>query len=918
MAAAKPGYNERAWAIDVITEINLYCAHLTRPVVRAGGEYTVPGFGASLFPDVLLFGDTGGSVVQQGWELKMPDTPITDTDLLQNAEAKARRLGLNSFVVWNGDEAALYTLGVGDEFEQSKSWPRTGLASRTAVRSGKADWSALLRTMLDDINDLLDSGGVIGAKPTLALGPGLFVSVLDAHTSGLAAVLAKACAKRASFAATVDEWWAINSVEHPGSTKFEGLARVNIVNWLNRFLFAHYLKRFNSAAKQVESIVKTMTVEDAVVVFDKITKKCNFLNVFHPQPGQEYVDAGTWNTLVAFNVFLVDFRLENVPQTVLQSVLEGALAYSRKKLAGQFATPRQLADLLVQISVEDRTASVVDPCCGTGTIARAVYDLKHSLGISAKDALASIWGSDKFAFPLQLCSIALSDPSAQGEIIQVFQRDAFELAAGMPVKFTDPTDGHSVKRELPSVHAVVSNLPFVRFEDAAKINPLITACRDRLASALGDDLALDTKSDLYAHLVLQLASLVQPSGFLGVIVSNSWLGTDWGERFRAALQVYFRFVRVVISGQGRWFAAADVVTTILVLQRKSDGDGSASGTIDFVTTENRIDTWDVTTGTVSQMARAILLPAAPSLAITKHSYTSAQIQDLETKGLGWSSLFADVLWVSKLAHVLVPVSTHFEVARGERRGQNEMFYPKTGHGIEKEFLKPVLRTAKSVAGLIASPDGDAFCCSLDLPALKKAGKSGALKWIKKFSMATNSKGDSLPDRLARGGYHWYEMRPDTLADLVVTMNPDKRICVHRFKKRSFVDQRLIRFTKRADSKLDIVLAHALMNSAVGMFLLQAAGFGRGLGALDLNSTKLARGLHMLDPAKLTSVQTTAIINAFSPLLARDVLDLPDELANSERQAFDGVVLSAYGASGLRNQIYASLLRLFEIRQTART
>lgn len=918
MAAAKPRYNERAWAIDVITEINSYCATLSRPIMRAGGEYTVPGVGASLFPDVLLFGDTGGSAVQQGWELKMPDTPITDADLLQNAEAKARRLGLNSFVVWNGNAAALYTLSAGDEFALFKSWPRTGLASRLEVRSGKKAWSALLRTMLDDINDMLDSGGVTGAKPTLALGPELFLSVLDAHRSGLATVLEKAFAKNASFAATVDEWWAINQVEHPSLTKFEGLALVNIVNWLNRFLFAHYLKRFNSAAKQVEAIGKTMAVKDAVVVFDKITKKCNFLNVFHPQPGQEHLDAGTWSTLVAFNVFLVDFRLENVPQVALQMVLEGALTYSRKKLAGQFATPRQLADLLVQIAIEDRTASVIDPCCGTGTIARAVYDLKHSLGIRPKDALESIWGSDKFAFPLQLCSIALSDPSAQGEIVQVFQRDAFELAAGMPVKFADPTDGQSVRRKLTTVHAVVSNLPFVRFEDVARLNPRVTACRDRLADALGNDRTLDPKSDLYAYLVLQLASLIQPNGFLGVIVSNSWLGTDWGESFRVAMQVKFRLVRVIISGNGRWFANADVVTTILVLQRKGGRDAAASGTIDFVTTERRIEDWADQEGTINEMARSILLPSAPGHSITKHSYTTAQIAALEEKGLGWSSLFADVSWVPKVARVLIPVSTHFNVARGERRGQNEMFYPKKGHDIEPEFLKPVLRTAKSVAGLIASADGEAFCCSLDLATLKKTRKSGALRWIKKFATATNKKGESLPGVLARAGRHWYEMRPDTLADLVVTMNPDKRICVHKFAKRSFVDQRLIRFTERAEGKLNIVLAHALMNSAVGMFLLQASGFGRGLGALDLNATKLASGLQMLNPRKLTNVQAVKIIKAFRPLLARNVLDLPDELANPDRQAFDGIVLSAYGVGNLQNQIYASLLRLFEIRQTART
>ena len=76
----------------------------------------------AVYSQTLLFGDAGTSVVQQGWELKMPDTLITDAALLENAEAKARRLGLNSFLVWNGNEAALHMIGVSGSFAVAKAW----------------------------------------------------------------------------------------------------------------------------------------------------------------------------------------------------------------------------------------------------------------------------------------------------------------------------------------------------------------------------------------------------------------------------------------------------------------------------------------------------------------------------------------------------------------------------------------------------------------------------------------------------------------------------------------------------------------------------------------------------------------------------------------------------------------------------
>ena len=91
-------YNERAWAIDVINEINRWAEMRSRAVRSAGGEWGLASSekGNTLFPDVLLFGDAAKNAVLQGWELKMPDTPVTDRTLIDNARQKATRLGLSS------------------------------------------------------------------------------------------------------------------------------------------------------------------------------------------------------------------------------------------------------------------------------------------------------------------------------------------------------------------------------------------------------------------------------------------------------------------------------------------------------------------------------------------------------------------------------------------------------------------------------------------------------------------------------------------------------------------------------------------------------------------------------------------------------------------------------------------------------
>ena len=98
---AKVTYNERSWAIDVISEINIYLTNKSWHFKAAGGESTINNNKTSLFPDVLLFQDNAKNSILQGWELKMPDTAINNAELISNAIKKAKILQRDSFLLWN-------------------------------------------------------------------------------------------------------------------------------------------------------------------------------------------------------------------------------------------------------------------------------------------------------------------------------------------------------------------------------------------------------------------------------------------------------------------------------------------------------------------------------------------------------------------------------------------------------------------------------------------------------------------------------------------------------------------------------------------------------------------------------------------------------------------------------------------------
>ena len=283
---------------------------------------------------------------------------------------------------------------------------------------------------------------------------------------------------------------------------------------------------------------------------------------------------------------------------------------------------------------------------------------------------------------------------------------------------------------------------------------------------------------------------------------------------------------------------------------------------------------------------------------------------------GCTALFGECGWLPTALDRIVPISQFFVVRRGERRGWNPMFYPTSGHGIEPDYLAPVLRTSANVNHLVAQPDADGFCCGKSVEALRAMGHNGALRWIRRFERARNQKGHPLPDVLARAGHYWYEMKPDRQADFVTSINPDERLFVARMTPRSFVDQRLIALTARSDA-LDGDLAHALMNSTLTMFLIEAAGFGRRLSALDLSKNRVAAVLRIPDPTRIGRENRDRIVTAFRPMLDRCVLPVPDELDSGDRRELDEAILGTLGLAAHADAIRASLLTLYGIRKAVK-
>ncbi|TVZ28465.1 N-6 DNA methylase [Gillisia sp. Hel_I_86] len=911
---AKVTYNERSWAIDVISSIEVFLANKSWHFKGAGGESTISNNKKSLFPDVLLFKDLTKDIIVQGWELKMPDTQINDAELISNAIKKAKILKRDSFLLWNVKSAVLHIRN-GDNFEIHKSWNDININSRLEVKPNEQLWKDLLFEILADLNGFFESGEISEVTSQEILSIDEVIDVVLENTTNTAETLKAKARTTRLLDAEINLWWNSSSNEYGFTSsqtehKLPTLAMVVLTDWVFKIIFAHILKKHFIEAKEIENIERSTSIVDAIEILTSISQKCNFWNIFSPNLGQQFISETAWNELTELNHFLSTVNIEAIEIEILHQLLQSTITTAKRKVAGQFSTPNKLADLLTRLTIDDKTKIVIDPCCGTGTIIKQAYELKEEYEINSNDILDTIWASDKHSFPIQLSTLSMAKPSNIGRIVNVFGSNVIELNQGDTIEFQNPNNGEIVEKEFPIVDYVVSNLPFIKSKEMKVLNPHIVDINDWIKEEAETTETLSGKSDIFAYIPFYLHQFLSENGKIGLILSNAWLGTDYGEKFLELFQKFFKIDFVVISGKGKWFNNADVVTTILVASKKDPKTPTTDASeISFCTLKEELEEID----DIKTLSDNIIVNTE-SENLTINRYSVAQINSFEDFGIPWSGYFSNLSWVANVKDRFINTSDIFHFTRGERRGWNPMFYPASGHNIEQEYIKPVLKHLRGTTNLECVSNAEAFCCSRSIEELENLGHNGAIAWINSFENQRNGTNRPLPEVLAKPNMYWYEMSTENMADFVANVNYDKSLFIAKFENRSFIDQRMIGFSVKDEYlQENKTLYLALLNSTVSLFLIESFGFGRGLGALDLRATKFERDFKILNPNILTDEQKLQIVELFRPMMQRNRLPLEQELESADRIAFENALMGIYGISEYYEPIKNSLKQLYRIR-----
>ena len=911
---AKINYNERSWAIDVISEINRYISNKSWHFKGAGGETTIIEDKKSLFPDVLLFKDISKDSILQGWELKMPDTPINDAELISNATKKAKILKRENFVLWNVKSAVLYSKN-GDDFTVYKTWSDIDINNRKEVKLKEHLWKELLHTILFDLNTFFESGEIDNKTTTEIISIEDVIDIILENTSETGEFIKNKTNSNSLLDAKINQWWFETASEYgfdanKTDNKYSTLSMVVLTDWVFKIVFANILKKHFNEAKTIKDISFATPIPKAIDIIKEISDNCNFWNIFSKNIAQDIITENAWYQITELNQYLSHINIENVEIEILQTLLQSAVETGKRKVAGQFSTPNKLAELLARLTIDDKTKNVIDPCCGTGTIIKQAYLLKEEYNQNQEEILNNIWASDKYSFPIQLSTLSLTKPENIGQILNIFTADVISLEINKTLEFKDPNNGEVVNKDFPQIDYVVSNLPFIKSREIKKLNSGITAINEWIKQQTNSNLELNLKSDIFAYIPFYLYQILADNGKIGVILSNAWLGTDYGETFLSIFQKFYNVNKVIISGKGKWFDNADVVTTILIAKKKAVNSSTDNNhQISFISIQKNIN--EIVN--IKLLSERILLKNEDEF-FKINSYSQNEIEVLENIGIPWSAYFTELTWLPNIQDKLIKSNEVFYFTRGERRGWNPMFYPHSGHNIEREYIKPVLKHLRNTTSLNCIANKEAFCCSKSIDELEQLGHTGAINWIRSFENQTNGTDKPLPEVLSKPNMFWYEMKTDNMADFVANVNYHNSLFIAKFNTRSFIDQRMIGFSVKENyqnENFDLFLA--LFNSVLSMFFIESFGFGRGLGALDLRATKFERDFMILNPNLLTDEQKKQLIIAFEPIKQRDRLPLEEELEMNDRIHFENILMEMYEISEYYEQIKQSLLELFNIR-----
>jgi type I restriction-modification system DNA methylase subunit len=438
--------------------------------------------------------------------------------------------------------------------------------------------------------------------------------------------------------------------------------------------------------------------------------------------------------------YLDQYRVERLGD-VIGYIYEELIPPEERHNLGQFYTPKPIAELIVKWAIRSPDDKVLDPGCGSGTFLVETYkrlaelklkkpfkDIKHVPEDVHRQILSQLYGIDINEFPAHLTSmnLAMRNVRVPSPTLNIFVRDYFTKRPGFkelaPSKAKTPKGEREVEVVFKDFDAIVGNPPYTRWTE------IPDDTQDRILKILGDaiskygltpQVARGVEPGIYVYWIMHSTGFLKEGGRLGMIISDSWLQTDYGVNFFRFLLDNYK-VHAIIDISARVFPVPLIGACIILLEKYSDESERRSNKTVLMYLDVSKGYMDV--DEILKLIDEAKTEALPGQAITKELpsgakvlvkvYTQGELMKHEGKAINLIFSVNDVLNSLRQSPLIVKLSELFEPSRGNtawslwairhgRRpdvGGNEFFYLTEGRarelGIPQEYLHPLIPSSR--------------------------------------------------------------------------------------------------------------------------------------------------------------------------------------------------------------------------------
>lgn len=459
---------------------------------------------------------------------------------------------------------------------------------------------------------------------------------------------------------------------------------------------------------------------------------------------------------------------------------------------------------------------------------------------------------------------------------------------------------------------------------------------------------IDGKSDLYTFFYLKSLKLLNENGIHTFICSNSWLDVGYGKWLQQFILENARLHFVVDNHAKRSFASADVNTIITILDaptisplyQRGDKEGFK---VKFIVYKRPFDE-------VLNTENLLLIEYAET--ITKdedfrvYPITYKELKEAGTvyedendKKLG-NGIYEGDKWGGKYLRApdifftilekgkdkLVRLGDIAEVRRGFTTGANEFFYLTEEKikqwGIEEEFLKPVLKSAKDNKKILIDKSGlktKIFLCHKSKNEIKG---TNALKYIEWGEKQEYHKIKSVQARAL-----WYDVGIKIPADAIILRRIGER-CPFFEANNVLEDCVLFGITLNSSSRNKILFLSSLNSTWTRFYIELMTRQLTGAQAVADTNVYIVNDARIVDPIKFTDDNQEKLKLIYKKFRERESKSIFEELGFDktkpirsqepnplpDRKALDDIIFDALGLTEAeRKEVYWSVAELVKNR-----